>query len=236
MAEDGTGEVWCVVVAAGSGTRFGGPKHLADLDGRTVLQRSVDVARTACDGVVVVVAPSAVGSTHLAGADRVVAGGSSRSASVSNGLAAVPVAADVVLVHDAARPLASTALFDRTVRAVRDGADAAIPVVPVVDTVRDIDRGTLDRDRLRAVQTPQGFRAAAIRAAHDGGDEATDDATLVDANGGAVVLVEGERTNLKITEPADLAVARALWRDGLRVERGGLEGDSRGPGGGDSSP
>jgi 2-C-methyl-D-erythritol 4-phosphate cytidylyltransferase len=209
MAVEETGPVWCVVVSAGSGTRFGGPKHLADLGGRTVLQRSVDVARRSADGVVVVLAP---GSTvEVEGADRVVDGGDSRSASVAHGLAAVPAEAEVVLVHDAARPLASAALFERVVAAVRAGADAAVPAVAVVDTIRDVVGGTVDRDRLRAVQTPQGFAAAALRAVHERGGEATDDATLVEAAGGTVVLVEGERTNLKITEPADLVVAAALF-------------------------
>ncbi|UDY34467.1 IspD/TarI family cytidylyltransferase [Dermatobacter hominis] len=208
MAGDGTGEVWCVVVAAGSGSRFGGPKHLAELRGRTVLQRSIDVARRCADGVVVVVAPGS--DVGVDGADVVVAGGDSRSTSVSNGLAAVPAGAEVVLVHDAARPLASGSLFARVVEAVRDGADAAVPVVTVVDTIRDLDGGTVDRDRLRAVQTPQGFRAAALRAVHARGAEATDDAALVEADGGTVALVEGERANLKITEPADLDVAAAL--------------------------
>jgi 2-C-methyl-D-erythritol 4-phosphate cytidylyltransferase len=228
MADDRTGEVWSVVVAAGSGTRFGGPKHLADLGGRTVLQRSVDVAKQAGDGVVVVVSPGAVDSTEVDGADVVVGGGDSRSASVANGLVSVPPRAAIVLVHDAARPLASPDLFARVVDAIRGGADAAVPVVAVVDTIRDVDGGTVDRDRLRAVQTPQGFRAAALRAVHGRGAEATDDAALVEADGGEVVLVEGERTNLKVTEPTDLAVARALFG-------AGPQGDSRGSAGGDST-
>jgi 2-C-methyl-D-erythritol 4-phosphate cytidylyltransferase len=116
----------------------------------------------------------------------------------------------VVLVHDGARPLADTALFSRVIAAVRAGADAVVPVVPVVDTIRSLDGGAVDRSRLVAVQTPQGFRAEALRAAHRGGGEATDDATLVEAIGGKVVLVDGDRRNLKITEPDDLVVARAL--------------------------
>ena len=187
------GAVWTIVVAAGSGSRFGGPKQLADLGGRRVVDRSVASARSASAGVVVVVE-----------------GGASRSGSVRRGLAAVPVDVGVVLVHDAARPLASPALFARVVAAVRSGAEGVVPVVPVVDTVRSLDGGPLDRDRMRIVQTPQGFGADALRRAHAASGDATDDAGLVEAAGGRIVLVEGERANLKVTEPADLAVATAL--------------------------
>ena len=224
--------MWCVVVAAGSGRRFGGPKQLSDLRGATVMERSVATAAAACDGVVLVVAPDDLASDGAAsrassevpdGVDRVVAGGATRSASVSRGLAAVPADAAVVLVHDAARPLASAELFRRVADAVRGGADAAVPVVAVVDTIRDVRGGTVDRDVLRAVQTPQGFRAAALRDVHSTPADATDDASLVEAAGGSVVLVEGERTNLKITEAVDLDLAAAL------VDRSGRDG-------GDSTP
>lgn len=224
MVAEQSGEVWCVVVAAGSGRRFGGPKQLSDLRGATVLERSVATAAATCDGVVVVVAADDLTRSSApapVGADEVVAGGDSRSASVSCGLAAVPAAAKVVLVHDAARPLASADLFRRVIAAVRGGADAAVPVVAVVDTIRDVRGGTVDRDVLRAVQTPQGFRAAALREVHATPADATDDASLVEAAGGGVVLVEGERTNLKITEAVDLAVAEALVD---RADSGG--GDS----------
>lgn len=206
------GETWCIVAAAGSGRRFGSAKQHAVLAGRPVLDRAVSVARASCDGVVVCLPPDddAFGDAPPAGADVVVRGGPTRSRSVANGLAAVPERATVILVHDAARPLASTALFRRVIDAVRDGADGAVPVVAVVDTIRSVDGGVVDRDRLRAVQTPQGFRASALRAAHAGGEEATDDATLVEVAGGRVVLVEGEGSNVKITGPADLDVAEAL--------------------------
>lgn len=202
--------VWTIVVAAGSGSRFGGPKQHADLGGRSVLERSLAAARVVSDGVVVVVSGSHGEADGVDGADSVVIGGATRSASVANGLAAVPTRADVILVHDAARPLASPSLFERVVAAVRAGADAAVPTVPVVDTIRAVDGGTVDRERLRAVQTPQGFRAAPLRGVHADGGEATDDASLVELAGGRVVLVEGERTNIKITEPTDLAVAAVL--------------------------
>lgn len=202
--------VWCIVVAGGSGRRFGGAKQWAELSGARVVDRSVATAAGVCDGVVVVVPAADLSDTEVPGAVAVVAGGASRSASVRAGLAAVPASAGVVLVHDAARPLASAELFDRVVAAALEGADVAIPVVAVSDTIRDVDGGVVDRDRLRAVQTPQGFAASMLRAVHDDEPEATDDAGLVEAAGGTVVLVEGETTNLKLTDPHDLVVAEAL--------------------------
>jgi len=202
------GTVWTIVVAAGRGERFGGPKQLADLGGVRVIDLALDAARAAGDGVVVVVPPE--GTAWGLVADAVVVGGATRSASVRRGLEAVPADAGVVLVHDAARPLATPALYARVVAAVRAGAEGVVPAVAVVDTVRSLDGAPVDRDRLRSVQTPQGFPAAVLRRVHATGGDATDDAGLVEAAGGRIALVEGERANLKITEAADLAVASAL--------------------------
>jgi 2-C-methyl-D-erythritol 4-phosphate cytidylyltransferase len=127
----------------------------------------------------------------------------------------------VIVVHDAARPLATAELFASVVAAVEEGADAAIPAVAVTDTIKRVGSGgaleTLDRTTLVAVQTPQAFRAEALRAAHRGEEDATDDAALVERNGGRVVLVAGMSTNIKITEPADLVVAEALLAGDLAV-------------------
>lgn len=200
---------WVIVVAAGSGSRFGGAKQYAALAGRRVLDWSVDAARSVADGVVLVVPPEAATETEPA-VDVVVAGGATRSASVRAGLAVVPDDAEVVLVHDAARPLASHSVFRSVVDAVLAGADAVVPVVGVVDTVTDVHGVPVDRDGLRAVQTPQGFAARSLRAVHAGRPEATDDATLVVAGGGRLRQVHGERWNLKITERDDLVVAEAI--------------------------
>ncbi len=204
---------WTVVVAAGSGTRFGGDKQLADLSGMAVLARAVVSAAAASDGVVVVV--SAERRTEVSGVlsavggvEAIVDGGATRSASVRCGLAAVPDDAGVVLVHDGARPLATPGLFRRVADAVLAGADAVVPGVPVTDSLRTAGGGVVARDGVIAVQTPQGFNADSLRAAHAGGGEASDDATLVEAAGGTVVVVEGEPANLKITRPADLDLAR----------------------------
>lgn len=204
--------VWAIVVAGGGGTRFGGAKQFARLAGVSVLDRSVATARSACDGVVVVLPDGAEwpGSAGLPTA----AGGATRAESVRAGLAAVPAEADIVVVHDAARPLASPDLFRRVIAAVREGADGAVPGCPIADTVKRVDGdrviATVPRDDLVAVQTPQAFRAAVLRDAHTGAPEGPDDAALVEAAGGSIVVVEGEPRNMKLTVADDLAVAEAL--------------------------
>ena len=214
------------MVAGGSGRRFGGPKQFLPLAGSPVAAWSVRAARTVADGVVLVVpegptspdtplpAAGATGEAAL-GADQVVAGGVTRADSVRAGLAAVPADAAVVVVHDAARPLAAPALFAAVVAAVASGAvDGAVPVVPLADTVKRVDGdrvlGTVDRADLVAVQTPQAFAAGVLRAAHRHGGGATDDAGLVEADGGIVGTVPGDPRNLKLTRPEDLALAEAL--------------------------
>ena len=209
----GTG-VWTIVVAAGTATRFGRPKQYELLGGRRVLDWAVEAARAVSEGIVLVVAAEALDRPEP-GVEHVVAGGDTRSASVRAGLAAVPLDARVVLVHDAARPLASAALFQAVLAAVLAGADAAVPAVPVTDTLRRVvpagpGGGAVDRTELVAVQTPQGFPAEALRRAHEGEPDATDDAGLVESAGGRVVLVAGETANLKLTGPDDIAVLGAL--------------------------
>jgi 2-C-methyl-D-erythritol 4-phosphate cytidylyltransferase len=206
--------IWTIVVGAGSATRFGRLKQYEPLGDRRVLDWALGSARSVSEGIVLVVAPEAFGRREP-GADAVVAGGATRSASVRAGLAAVPGEAEVVVVHDAVRPLASVGLFEAVVHAVRAGADAAVPGVPLTDTVKRLGPeghvvATLDRSQLVAVQTPQAFAAAALRRAHEGDPEATDDAALVEAAGGRVVVVAGEPSNLKVTRLDDLLVARAL--------------------------
>lgn len=194
------------MVGGGSGRRFGTPKQYESLGDVRVIDRSVAVAREVSDGVVVVV------PEEDAEREGAVSGGSSRSDSVRAGLAAVPLDATIVCVHDAARPLATIELYRRAIAAVRDGADAAIPGVAVADTIKVVADGvvvsTPDRASLVAVQTPQAFRAVALREAHERGGDATDDAGLVEAQGGLVVVVDGEVSNRKITVPDDLDWAR----------------------------
>lgn len=213
--------LWGIVVAGGSGTRFGTLKQLEPLAGRRVLDHAVSalldgVSGSSVDGVVVVVPAAVLGTVDLPG-DVVVAGGESRAASVRAGLAALPDEVDRVLVHDGARPLVTTAVVGRVVAGL-DVASAVVPVVPVTDSLRSAEGGAVDRSSFVAVQTPQGFHRDVLERAHAlAGDAsaATDDASMVDAIGEIVLHVDGDASNLKITEPADLAMAEALFTLGL---------------------
>lgn len=213
--------VWVVVVAAGSGRRFGAPKQFTSLGGRAMVRWALEAARAVADGVVLVLPPDAASGRDAPpdateGADVVVAGGESRAASVRAGLAAVPASAEVIVVHDGARPLASPALFRAVVDAVEGGADAAVPALAVVDTLKRVDgdvvTATVDREAIVAVQTPQAFRAAVLRGAHERAPEATDDAALVESRGATVRVVPGDPRNIKVTTAADLDIVRALVR------------------------
>jgi 2-C-methyl-D-erythritol 4-phosphate cytidylyltransferase len=218
------GEVWGVVVAAGRSDRFGSPKQLADLGGARIVDRSVCATAAACDRVVVVLPAGADWQLSVLDPPLVVAtGGDTRAQSVRNGLAHVPASAEVILVHDAARPLASDALFRAVIDAVREGADGAVPGLAVTDTLKRVDADriveTVDRDGLVSVQTPQAFRGSALRAAHAGGADASDDAALVEAQGGTVVVVAGEPSNIKVTTPSDLGMAAALLAEDAHRRR-----------------
>lgn len=203
------GSVWTIVVAAGAGSRFGQPKQYQPLGDRRVLDWSLQASASVSDGVVLVVAPDHVEHPELM-ADRIVAGGTTRSESVRAGLGAVPSDAEVIVVHDGARPLATPDLFKLVIRSVHSGDGAVVPAMPVTDTVRSRTVGVVDRQDLVIVQTPQAFRASLLRRAHSQAPEATDDAALVEAAGGEVRIVAGAATNLKITYPTDLLVAEAL--------------------------
>jgi len=209
------GSVWAIVVAAGSGSRFGAdqPKQYLVLGERRVIDWSIAAARDLCDGVVLVVAPDRSGDPEPT-VDVVVAGGETRSASVRAGLEVIPDDCEIVVVHDGARPLASPALFAASVEAVRAGADGAIPGVAVTDTIKRVAGATvvatLDREHLVAVQTPQAFGVAALRAAHAAGGDATDDAALIEQAGGTVVVIPGEADNTKLTHARDLPHLAAI--------------------------
>jgi 2-C-methyl-D-erythritol 4-phosphate cytidylyltransferase len=198
-----------VVVAAGSGTRFGAQKQFLLVDGETIAARSVAAARAACDLVILVVPRGYDGAGE--GADVIVTGGDTRAASVRCGLAKCEDV-ELVIVHDAARPNATPELFRAVLTALNAGADAVIPGLPVADTIKRVRVAqgatvvaeTLAREELVAVQTPQGFRRAVLEKAHASSADATDDAGLVEASGGVVVVIPGEATNIKITHARDL--------------------------------
>lgn len=217
------GRAWALVLAAGAGTRFGAgadgaTKVTVPVAGRSMVAWSVEAASAACDGVTLVVAPSMV-DRFGSGVDAVVAGGGTRSGSVRAGLGTVPDDVDVVVCHDAARPGASAGLFAGVIAAVRGGADAAVPVLPVSDTLKrvlewgdsgGVVAGTVDRSGVFAVQTPQAFRREVLVEAHAGEPEATDDAALVEAAGGTVMAIPGEAAAHKVTTAADLVIVEAL--------------------------
>jgi len=208
--------VWTIVVAGGSGLRFGEHKQFVDLAGLSVVERSVETAAAVSGGVAVAVPAEFVETLTFDVPQgctiEIVQGGSSRAESVRCGLQAVPQTAEVILVHDAARPLASSELFARVVAAVRDGAEGVVPVIPVTDTIRSRAGGVVDRDSLLSVQTPQGFAADVLRSAHASGGDATDDASLVELLGHPITVVDGDPANLKITNPTDLPAAEAVLR------------------------
>jgi 2-C-methyl-D-erythritol 4-phosphate cytidylyltransferase len=221
---------WAIVVAAGEGARLGAgrPKAFVGLGGRPLLAHSIDLMEDhpAVDRTVLVVPaeweqPATLLADELA-AGKVAAavpGGATRALSVAAGLAEVAGDADVVLVHDAARPFASAELIDRLLAALADH-DGAVPAMPVTDTVKRVRDGriaeTVDRAELRTVQTPQAFRAQALRRsfAAPAGEwrDATDCASLVAAAGFDVAPVAGEAGNVKITAAGDLERAEARLR------------------------
>ncbi len=216
--------VAAVVPAAGRGERLGGelPKAFRLLGGAPLLVHAVrSLLASRHVGMVVVAVPAdrlAEVRALLGPGVTAVAGGEHRQASVAAALAALPSDVDVVLVHDAARPLVPVSIVDAVAGAVLAGAPAVVPVLPVADTLKRVDRaglvaGTVPRSQVWAVQTPQGFRREVLAKAHaaaDGADPATDDAGLVERLGIPVATVPGSPEALKITTPFDLVVAEAL--------------------------
>ncbi|MET2010254.1 2-C-methyl-D-erythritol 4-phosphate cytidylyltransferase [Microbacterium chocolatum] len=227
-----------IVVAAGSGTRLaaGAPKAFVGIDDRSILHHALRGVFAAPEAQVVVVAPAGregdalteVAATAGDRADRVtvVVGGETRQASVAAGLAALWADVEVVLVHDAARALTPPEVFSRVAEAVDAGAAAAVPALPVVDTVKRVAAGrvaeSVDRSDLVAAQTPQGFRRDVLASAYAAAEaDFTDDAGLVADRGETVVVVAGDDRAFKITTPADLLRARALLDDAAPQTRSG---------------
>lgn len=217
--------LWAVLVAAGRGERFGHdrPKAFANLGGRPLLAASLErLERSEWVEAIVVAAPEeweeptillaeelGAGTVHA-----VVTGGATRADSVRAGVGEVPDDAAVILVHDAARPLLPEEVVERVVAGLAEGWDGVVPALPLADTVKraegEVVAETVDRTGLYAVQTPQVFLAEALRRALARGGDATDCAGLVEAAGGRVRLVEGDRRLLKVTTPADLAFVETL--------------------------
>lgn len=208
-----------IIAAAGLGERAGSAgepvKQFRDLGGRPVIEWSAELFRkVGCDPIVLVVP-----ATHVAELQKqmspgsiVTSGGSTRQESVALGLDQID--SEHVLVHDGARPLATEALVHRVIAGLSDH-DAVVPGLPVSETLKISDgrtvTGTVDRDSMWAIQTPQGFRTSVLRTAHeraaDEGALTTDDAGLIERYGGKVALVPGQRTNIKITHAEDFDLA-----------------------------
>jgi 2-C-methyl-D-erythritol 4-phosphate cytidylyltransferase len=234
--------VWVILLAAGAGQRLGldQPKGFASLGGRPMLEWSMRAAAASPHvSAIVVVVPAGLveeGRRLVDGfpiAASVIEGGDSRQASVHAGLSAVPAAAEVVVCHDAARPLAPPELFDRVLAALsRTGADGVVPVVPSPDTVKRVGRGhvveTIARDEVGLAQTPQAFDAATLRRAHRralrSGLRGTDDAMLLEALGHRVAVIEGAATNFKITTLEDLERAERILSGRAGMSTGASSG------------
>jgi 2-C-methyl-D-erythritol 4-phosphate cytidylyltransferase len=222
-----------VIVAGGLGERLGlqGGKQLALVAGRPVLAHTLEAFERAAsiDAIVVVTHPDRVAQYRAQAVDPtgavkvvdVVGGGDTRQQSVARGLAAVPAEADVILVHDGARPLVTPEIVDGAVAALLadEAADGVVVGHPSYDTVKVVDAAgtvvaTADRSTLWAAQTPQVFRAGALRTAYARaaaeGIQGTDDASLVELAGGTVRMLVGPRENIKVTVPEDLLVVERL--------------------------
>jgi 2-C-methyl-D-erythritol 4-phosphate cytidylyltransferase/2-C-methyl-D-erythritol 2,4-cyclodiphosphate synthase len=205
-----------IIAAAGSGERFGAPipKALIHLGDKTLLEHAIANLAPVVDQIVVT-APAGYEEQikALVGEEiTVVTGGATRSQSVSIGLAEINQASDFVLVHDAARALASTTMASRVIQSLRAGEVGVIPGVAEVNTLKVVDKDgyvidSPERSALRHVQTPQGFAYSVLKQAHSDSPDVTDDAVLVANAGHKILVIEGEEQALKITNPSDLAIA-----------------------------
>jgi 2-C-methyl-D-erythritol 4-phosphate cytidylyltransferase len=221
-------QAWAVVCAAGAGERLGGerPKAFAAFAGRPLLAESLERLE-ACEEIegIVVAAPAGWEEPAILLAEEldcgkvsaVVTGGSTRGGSVRLALAEIPGEVELVLVHDAARPLVSAEIVARVLEPLGRGWEAAVPTLPIADTVKRVEGErvieTVDRGSLVSVQTPQAFLAGVLRAAYSGQDEATDCAALVEGRGGRVCWVEGDPRLHKVTTLDDLVLVEG-WLDG----------------------
>jgi 2-C-methyl-D-erythritol 4-phosphate cytidylyltransferase len=247
------GPVWGLVLAGGGGTRFGGLKQFAQLSGQSLLERVVELTAAQCDGVVVVLPaghtwPGASGTEAAGiGPGRAVitaTGGRTRAESVRSGLAVLPPEAGIVVITDAAHPLASATLYQRVIAAVQHGADGALPGLPLADAIKRLEPLDDEPPAVTAIpaqaeavraavpqppaallglagattaaggnvsaQMPMAFAVPALRRAHQNIGDAVEDSAMVSADGGRVVIVPGEPTNVHVTTPAELAIAEAL--------------------------
>ena len=211
------GTVWGVVLAAGSGQRFGASKQFAELNGERLIDRAVAALAEACDRTLVVLPGDDPGEPWQGpAADLLVVGGRTRAASVRAALARLPEEAGIVVLHGAAHPLASSDLANRVVAAVRSGAHGAVPGLRPADYVHRVRDGyvveDVGRDDLVTVQSPCAYRIEALREAYAGGFTGVEDSQLLVRLGMRVAVVPGERHNLHVVTMDDLRLARHLAR------------------------
>ncbi len=218
-----------IIVAAGSGSRFGSetPKQFMEINGKPVIAHTIErfQAAPSVDSIVMVLADDRVGTFDISAYSkviRVVAGGSSRAASVLNGITALEDQVGIVAVHDGARPLVAVEEIDATIAKAKE-TGAACLVAPVTDTIKSIRGGeiaaTLDRDKLRRALTPQAFKIEVLKAAYENADleAATDECYLVEKLGHPIAIVEGSPRNIKITHHEDLILVETLFNSGLEA-------------------
>ena len=211
-----------IIAGAGMGHRLGAdiPKALIQIDGVTLIERAFAALSPVVDEIVIT-APAGYEDQFRAivgDSATVITGGVLRSDSVNVALKSLSPSTKYVLVHDAARALATSELAERVLHGLTSGESAVIPALSVVDTIKEVDRdgyvrSTPDRSILRAVQTPQGFSVDVLKRAHEASEDATDDAALVEALGVKVKTIPGEARAMKITNPEDIAMAVTLVRD-----------------------
>ncbi|MBD3414744.1 MAG: 2-C-methyl-D-erythritol 4-phosphate cytidylyltransferase [Candidatus Aminicenantes bacterium] len=220
------GKTYVIVVAAGESLRFGSDKQSAYIKGKSVLERTLNCLEqhSQIDEVILVLneeAPKDSFASAFPKIKKIVIGGKERQDSMEAGFREVkPDPESLVLVHDGARPLVKKDLISRVIKAAQEYG-AAVPGLPIRDTVKSVQgetvQKTLDRSRLYACQTPQGFRYSMLRSALDQAAEegflGTDEASLVERQGGIVMMVPGHWTNIKITFPEDIKIAEALVED-----------------------
>lgn len=201
-----------VVLAAGSGRRFQGLKQFAELGGKRLVDHAVEAVAQVADAVILVLPPDVAWDGRPV--TTVVGGGLTRSASVRAGLAALPRATEIIVIHDAAHPLARPALFEAVIEQVELGADGAVPIIPIAETIGRCAGNqlmtTTPAEGAVLVQMPHAFRAAVLRDLYAGGLEARDEASLLVQAGRTVCTVPGDPGNLHIASWEDLGVAMRL--------------------------
>ncbi len=220
-------DVWVIILAGGSGTRFGKQKQFEEIAEIPIYIWAFKTAQEITTENIILVAPKeAIGEIvpnertrqkllkKGVMSEQMVEGGNTRSASVRAGIEKLKEMGandtDIVLVHDAARPLATKEIYLDVIQEIRDGADAATPAIPITDTINTTDGEIVDRKKLLALQTPQGFRFDILKEIHENGEEATDDISLCLKHNKKVSYTTGDVKNLKITEPIDLKIAKFL--------------------------